>query len=56
MPKWLLFGLAAVGDFLIAVIAYQSGRIVIPAILALAGIGFVVAAIGSARGTSGGGS
>jgi hypothetical protein len=56
MPKWLLYGLAAVGDFLIAVIAYQSGRIVIPVILALAGIGFVVAAVGSAMGKGSSGS
>lgn len=48
MPKWLLFGLAAIADFVIAFLAYQSGRVVIPAILAFAGVCFIFAAIGSA--------
>ena len=54
MPKWLLFGLAAVGNFVIAVIAYRSGRLVIPIILAVAGLCFVIAAAGAARGVGGG--
>ncbi len=54
MPKWLLFGLAAAGNFVIAVIAYRSGRIVIPVILAVAGLCFVMAAAGAARGAGGG--
>ncbi len=49
MPKWLLFGLAAVGNFLIAVIAYRGGRLIIPIILVVAGLCFVVAAFGAAR-------
>jgi hypothetical protein len=54
MPKWLLFGLAAVGNFVIAVIAYRGGRLVIPVILAVAGLCFVMAAVGAARGTGDG--
>lgn len=51
MPKWVLFGLAAVGDFVIAaLVAYYSGRVVIPAVLAVAGLFMLVAAVGSAMG------
>lgn len=49
MPKWLLYGLAAVGDLVIAFIAYQSGRVLIPLLLVLAALGFIAAAIGAAR-------
>jgi hypothetical protein len=50
MPKWLLFGLAAAGNFVIAVMLYNSGRLIIPVILALAGVCFLIAAAGSAKG------
>ena len=50
MPKWLLFALAGVADLVIAVITYRNGRIVLPAILTLAGVLFLVAAVGSAMG------
>ena len=53
MPKWLLFGLAAVGNFVVAVIAYRGGRLVIPIILAIAGLCFVMAAAGALRGVGG---
>ena len=47
MPKWLLYGLGAIVDFTFAVIAYHYDRVVIAAILTLAGILFVIAALGS---------
>ena len=51
MPKWVLFGIAAVGDFVVAaLVAYYSGRVVIPAILVAAGLLMLVAAAGSAMG------
>ena len=51
MPKWLVFGLAAVGDFVVAaLVAYYSDRVVIPVILAAAGLLMLVAAVGSAMG------
>ncbi len=50
MPKWILYGLAAVGDFVVAVITYRSGRIVFPIVLAFAGLCFVIAAAGAAMG------
>ncbi len=54
MPKWLLFGLAAVGNFVFAVITYNNGRVVVPVILVFAGILMAIAAIGSAKGMVGG--
>lgn len=54
MPKWLLFGLAAVVNFVMAVVTYRSGRLVIPVILAIAGVCFIMAAVGSAREAAGG--
>lgn len=51
MPKWLLFGVAAIIDFVIAIFAYQSGRVVVPAILAVACLFFIVAAVGSLKET-----
>ena len=54
LPSRLLFGLAAVGNFVIALIAYRGGRLVIPIILAVAGLCFVIAAGGAARGAGGG--
>lgn len=53
MPKWLLFVLAAIGNFVIALLAYLSGSVVIPIILALAGMCFIVAAIGAVKGRGG---
>ena len=49
MSKTLLYSLAAMVDIIIAILAYRSGRIVIPVILVIAGICFAMAAIGSAR-------
>lgn len=54
MPKSLLFGLAAVGNFVVAVITYSSGRVIIPIILTVGGLCFIIAAIGAARGAGGG--
>jgi hypothetical protein len=53
MSKTLLYTLAAVADIVFAVIAYRSGRIVIPIILVFACICFVMAGIGSALGKGG---
>lgn len=53
MPKSLLFGLAAVGNFVVAVITYSSGRLIIPIILTFGGLCFIIAAIGAARGGAG---
>ncbi len=53
MPKWLLFGLGSIVDFVLAVIAYINDRVVIAAILTLAGLLFIGAAIGAARQKSG---
>jgi hypothetical protein len=52
MPKWLLYGLAAGGNFVVAVMTYRSGRIVVPIVLVAAGVCFVMATIGAARETS----
>jgi hypothetical protein len=50
MPKWLLFGLAAAGQFAVAAaVAYYSDRVVLPAVLAVAGLCMLLAAVGSAR-------
>jgi hypothetical protein len=46
MPKWALYGLAAIADFAFAAWFYSRGRLVLPAILTLAGICFVMATIG----------
>ncbi|MDQ3665355.1 MAG: hypothetical protein M3410_01940 [Acidobacteriota bacterium] len=54
MPKWLLASLAAIVNIVIAVIAYRSGRVLIPAVLVIAAVCFIIAAAGSARGTRGG--
>jgi hypothetical protein len=53
MPKVFLYAAAAVGNLIVAYLAYRGGRIVIPAILALAAFCFIMATIGQAR--SGGG-
>jgi hypothetical protein len=51
MPKWLLFGLAAAGQLAVAAAVFlNSERVVIPAVLALAGVLMLVAAVGSALG------
>ena len=51
MPKWLLFGLAAVGQFAVAAaVFFNSDRVVIPGVLTLAGLLMLVAAVGSAMG------
>lgn len=54
MLKWLLFGLAAVGNFVFAVITYNNGRVIVPIILVIAGILMAIASIGSAKGMGGG--
>ena len=53
MSKTVLYTLAMIADFAIAVLAYRSGRVVIPIILVFAGLCFAVAAIGSALGRGG---
>ena len=51
MPKWLPFGLIAVGQFVVAAIVFfNSGRVVIPAVLTIAGVFMVMAAVGKAMG------
>lgn len=50
MSKTLLYTLAMIADLAFAILAYRSGRIVIPIILVFAGVCFAVAAIGSALG------
>ena len=46
MQKWMLFALLGVGDLIVAVAVYlYSGRVVIPAVLALAAVFFIVAAV-----------
>ena len=54
MPKWLLYGLAALCNFVIAALTYNGGRVLIPALLIVAGVMMSIAAIGSARGAGGG--
>ena len=49
MPKWLLYGLLAVVDFVAAYVFFARGRIVVPAILVVAGVCFVMAALGAAK-------
>jgi hypothetical protein len=51
MPKWLLYGFAAVVDFGFAWLFFSHGRVVLPAILVLAGLCFAIAAVGAARGS-----
>ena len=53
MPKWLVYAIAAVSDFVVAAIIYGTGRPLIAALLAVAGVTFVIAAVGSARGAGG---
>lgn len=51
MPKWLLFGLIAVGQFVVAAaVYYNTGRVVIPVVLGFAGVCMLVAAVGHAMG------
>ncbi len=51
MPKWLLFGLVAVGQFAVAAyVFFNSDRIVIPVVLTLAGVCMLIAAAGHAMG------
>jgi hypothetical protein len=54
MPKWLLYALAAAVDFVLAFVFYNSGRTLFTVILAVAGLLFVIAAVGAARGAGGG--
>jgi hypothetical protein len=51
MPKWVLYGILAAADFMAAYFFYASGRIVVPAILAIAGVCFLMATIGAAMET-----
>ncbi len=53
MSKTLLYTLAAIADIIFAILAYRSGRIVIPVILVFACLCFVIAAIGAARSKGG---
>lgn len=49
MPKWTLYALLAVVDFVAAWYFYTNGRVVLPAILTLAGLCFVMATIGERK-------
>jgi hypothetical protein len=51
MPKWVLYGLAAAADIIIAGLFYSNGRVVLPAILAIGGVCFVFASVGAYRET-----
>ena len=53
MSKTVLYTLAMIADFVFAILAYRSGRVVVPIILVFAGLCFAVAAIGSALGRGG---
>ena len=48
MPKAAMFAIAAAGDLIIAAFLYRGGRVVLPLILTVAGLCFVIAAVGSA--------
>jgi CHASE2 domain-containing sensor protein len=49
MPKWILFGLVAVGQFVVAAAVFlYSGRVVIPVVIFLAGVCMTIAAVGEA--------
>jgi hypothetical protein len=50
MSKTLLYTLGVIVDFAVAILAYRSGRVVIPIILVFAGLCFAIAAIGNALG------
>jgi hypothetical protein len=47
MPKWALYVLLAFVDFGFAWYFFTNGRIVLPAILTIAGLCFVAATIGA---------
>lgn len=49
MSKWMVYGIAAVADFAAAWVFYSGGRIVVPAVLLIAGLCFVVASVKAAR-------
>jgi len=49
MPKWTLYVLLALVDFAAAWYFFTHGRIVLPAILTLAGLCFVMATVGVLR-------
>ena len=53
MSKTLLYTLGVIVDFAFAILAYRSGRVVVPVILVFAGLCFAVAAIGAALGKGG---
>jgi hypothetical protein len=50
MSKTLLYTLAVIADLALAYLAWRSGRVVIPVILAFAAVCFAAAAVGSALG------
>ncbi len=49
-PRWLLYAVLAVVDFMAAYFFYANGRIVVPSILVIAGVCFTIAAVGATRG------
>ena len=49
MPKWIIYCLAALGDLILAVIAFLNDRIVFTVILGLACLLFLAAAAGSLK-------
>ena len=50
MSKWIQYSLAAAGTAALAVLAYSTGRVLVPLGLAASSICFVIAAVGAARG------
>jgi len=50
VPKWVWYFLLAILDFGFAWYFYATGRIVFPALAAVAGVGFVAAGIGTLMG------
>ncbi len=53
MSKALLYSLATAVDIVLAILAWRTGRVVIPVILLFAAVCFAIAAIGAARGRGG---
>lgn len=47
MPKWIVYCLAALGDLILAVIAFVNDRIIFTVILGFACLLFLAAAAGS---------
>ena len=53
MTKALLFVLAAIVNFVVAFFMYRGDSVIKPLILCIAGLCFIIAAVGAARGAGG---